>query len=188
MAEERLEKSWDLIPPERHYSSPSALIEDFNLYSTMGLEEWELSDKFSPPEGKFEIVSNKSVGDDSLYLMPVAKSYTYLFRGQGEFHNPCLPTLYRKKNWTDEDVFINRIRIEEFWLMLQQYPHVRYFIDLGLKVDYIGLAQHYGLKTDVLDLTSSIKVALFFAMCDYVEDTDCYKPKSDKSKDRKSVV
>lgn len=181
MDNERIEQSWDLIPPEGHYSSPSALLEDFNLYSTVGLEDWELSDRFSPPEGKFEIVSNKSVGDDSLYLMPVAKSYAYLFRGQGEFHNPCLPTFYRNKEWTNEDVFINRIRIEEFWLMLQQYPHVRYFIDLGLNVDYVGLAQHYGLKTDVLDLTSSLKVALFFAMCDYVKDTDSYKPKLDDS-------
>lgn len=181
MEEDRIEQSWDLIPPEGHYSSPSALLEDFNLYSTVGLEDWELSDRFAPPEDKFEIVSNRSVGDESLYLLPVAQSYAYLFRGQGAFHNPCLPTLYRKKI-TTEEVFINRIRIEEFWLMLQQYPQVRYFIDRGLNVDYVGLAQHYGLKTDVLDLTSSLKVALFFAMCDYVEDTDSYMPKTDDTK------
>ena len=33
------------------------------------------------------------------------------------------------------------------------------------------------MKTDVLDVTNSIEVAMFFAMCDYDRDTDSYKPK-----------
>lgn len=181
MNSDRHGQGWDLIPPEKHYNTPKALLDEFNLYATVGLENWELTNLFSPPEGKFEIVTNLSSGKDSLYLVPVAKSYAYLFRGQGAFHNPCLPTLYRQQ-YSAEEIFINRVRIEEFWLMLQQYPQVKYFIDLGLNVDYVGLAQHYGLKTDVLDLTSSIRVAMFFAMCDYVAETDNYKPKSDTSK------
>lgn len=38
---------------------------------------------------------------------------------------------------------------------------------------------HYGLKTDVLDVTSDIDISMFFAMCDYDKDTDTYKPKTE---------
>ncbi len=41
-------------------------------------------------------------------------------------------------------------------------------------VDYEGLAQHYGIKTSVLDLTSNLDVAMFFATCNYDPDNDCY--------------
>ena len=71
------------------------------------------------------------------------------------------------------------MRVVEFELMLKQYPAVRFFEQEKLAVDYVGLAQHYGLLTDVLDLTSDVRTALFFAMCDYDLENDCYYPKSD---------
>lgn len=69
------------------------------------------------------------------------------------------------------------MRIVEFELMLKQYPSVQFFEQERFEVDYVGLAQHYGLNTSVLDLTSDINTALFFAMCDYNRVEDCYHPK-----------
>lgn len=37
-----------------------------------------------------------------------------------------------------------------------------------------GLAQHYGLRTEILDLTSNLDVAIFFAICKYNSKTDIY--------------
>lgn len=71
------------------------------------------------------------------------------------------------------------MRVVEFELMLQHYPAVQYFSREHLMVDYVGLAQHYGLLTEVLDLTSDVHTALFFAMCDYDAVNDCYSAKKD---------
>lgn len=41
-------------------------------------------------------------------------------------------------------------------------------------VNYPALAQHYGLRTPVMDVTSDLKTALFFACCTY--DNDKWRP------------
>lgn len=176
------EIEWDFIPPERHFQSPQDLKEMLNLYLSFGLEDWETAPGIKPPKDKFEIVRHITKDGEKLYLWPTALTHSYLFRGQEQFYKKCVPSLLRKEQITPSDLFINQIRLEEFKLMLQQYPQVRYFEDLGIVVDYKGLAQHYGIETDVLDLTSSIDVALFFAMCSYDSNTHGYAPKTDNSK------
>lgn len=173
---------WDFIPPEKHFQSPKELKDSLNSYLTFGLEPWELASGIKPPEDKFEIVRHSTSAGEKLYLWPTALTHTYLFRGQEQFYERCVPSLFRQEELTPMDIFINQVRLEEFKLMLQQYPQVRYFEDIGVVVDYKGLAQHYGIETDVLDLTSSIDVALFFAMCSYDSDSHEYYPKTDSSK------
>ena len=63
-------------------------------------------------------------------------------------------------------LFVERVRIAEFRLFLEQFEVTQRFEQNHFLVDYVGLAQHYGLKTDVLDVTNNIDVAMFFAMCD----------------------
>lgn len=78
-------------------------------------------------------------------------------------------------------------RAIEFELLLQDHPFVKEVYGKGvnvnclgeqktvpLKVSYIGLAQHYGLKTDMMDFTSDKWVAAFFATNQYTPGG--YKP------------
>ena len=59
-----------------------------------------------------------------------------------------------------------------------QRTAVQYFRQQKFSIDYLGLAQHYGLQTDILDLTVDPDIALFFAMCDYDPRNDRYTAKS----------
>lgn len=67
------------------------------------------------------------------------------------------------------------MRLVQFEHLLQSHPAVTsFFKKHHFAVDVEGLAQHYGIMTSVLDLTSSLNVALFFAMCPYDSKNNCY--------------
>lgn len=115
-------------------------------------------------------------------LLPEDGAVVYLFRGQNQEYVPCYPSLYRESPHplTTAEIFTWRMRFTLFCDMLDTYPIVNNFFKRhNFKVDYEGLAQHYGLLTSVLDLTSNIDIALFFATCFYDKKEDCYKPFDD---------
>jgi len=122
--------------------------------------------------GTFEAVvtSNKN----EICLIPQVGTLHFLFRGQNKEYVPCVPSLYRG-NPSDVEIFIERMRYVMFRRLLSSHPVIKYFFRKHhFKVDEEGLAQHYGLKTSVLDLTSNLDIALFFATCWYDSDNDCY--------------
>ena len=117
-------------------------------------------------------------GDEKI-LLPEDGAVVYLFRGQNQEHIPCYPSLYREtpRPLTDSEIFTWKMRFMLFCDMLDTYPIVdKFFKRHNFKIDYEGLAQHYGLLTSVLDLTSNIDIALFFATCWYDKNEDCYRP------------
>ena len=115
--------------------------------------------------GTFEVMQSEDGGVKN--LVPNNPALFFLFRGQNEEYNPCYPSIYRKGE-TDIDIVINRLKIEAFRYLIESHPVVnKVFRKLGFFVDVEGLAQHYGLKTSVLDLTSDLDTALFFATCKY---------------------
>lgn len=107
-------------------------------------------------------------------LIPEIGTVHYLYRGQNYEVAPCLPTIYRG-NPSDEAVFLNRMRLVAFKRLLDSHPVIQHFFRRhNFLVSVEGLAQHYGIETEVLDLTSSLDVALFFAVCKYNADDDSY--------------
>ena len=165
-----------VVPPERHYDSCKELIDDLMWFEQSRAHFYREYSQFKPQPGLFEQV-RKDGGRDSI-LLPTAQDYGVLYRGQGCYYDHCLPTLYRQK-MTEAEHLAAEVRIAEFRLFLEQFEVTRRFEKSRYHVDFVGLAQHYGLKTDVLDVTSDIYVAMFFAMCDYDCDADAYKPKNE---------
>lgn len=129
------------------------------------------------PRGSFSAVA---IDDKYCKLLPYPEFAIFLFRGQDRLHDPCLSSLYRE-NLTAIQRFAERVRNAEFELLLKNHPAVRdvshaSIDDHLIKIDYNGLAQHYGLKTDLIDFTSDPRVAAFFACCRFNKETGRYEP------------
>lgn len=129
------------------------------------------------PEGKF-----------SYFPQGLIKNCFY--RGQTKHHPHCYPSFYRALS--DKERLVERLKLCEFELLLRKYPSTWLFEDginytladgsvehRSLNVDVEPLAQHYGIKTEYLDVTVDKWVAAFFACCDYStkepEDHDVYE-------------
>ncbi len=132
-------------------------------------------------EGKFDVVK---FPDGKERLIPMGISFNVYYRGESSNHCPCLPSLYRRdKNghyMEDSKIFLERLKTCELELLIEDYPitHIfrsgitRVFSDgttvvLNLSVDAEALAQHYGIKTNLMDLTIDKFVAAFFATTKY---------------------
>ena len=139
--------------------------------------EWLEQKLGLPPKGIFSAVA---IDDKYCKLLPFPEFAIFLFRGQDRFHDPCLASLYRE-NLSAVQRFAERVRNAEFELLLKKHPAVRdvsraSIYDHLIKIDYNGLAQHYGFKSDLIDFTSDPRVAAFFACCRFNKETGRYEP------------
>lgn len=98
------------------------------------------------------------------------------YRGEREEYPNCYPTLYR----TDDEfnIMLGRLKTIDFMLIAKEFPPVYYAEKMGVNVDMLAIAQHYELPTDMLDLTSDIAVAAFFATTYYDEKRGIRVPMS----------
>ena len=115
-----------------------------------------------------------SMPDGTTRLVP-DNQQLFLYRGQTQYYPQCTPALYRN-NLSEIEIFIARLQTVEFEMVLRHHPAVQDIIKDGLYVHFPGLAQHYGIKTEFLDLTSDYWIAAFFAVCQYSESDKSYKP------------
>lgn len=125
----------------------------------------------------FELVD---MGGDTFRFIP-GPSSPYLYRGQVRNWPTCRPSLFRCNALNPIDLFVEYIRVADFELLLQQHPAVKAMQGERISVDFVALAQHYGLSTNCLDLTSSIDIAAFFASCSRLADGG-YLPYADSDK------
>lgn len=163
------------LPKSQHYTDIATLHKEISSYEQTRLFEYEKSNSplFSIPKDKFEKIR---ISKDKFVLIPTAIMYSTLYRGQTQKHPNCLPTL-RRQSLTDDELFLENLKNTEFELLLNTHPVVYgIFKKNGFVVDYLGLAQHYGLKTYMLDITIDFDIAMFFATCKYDEKTDKYYP------------
>ena len=84
-----------------------------------------------------------------------------LFRGENKIYETCKASIYRSGN--SDDVILDNLRIQEFKKIISIFPQVRYAIEDHMRIDYLALAQHYELNTNLIDLTGAIEVAAYFA-------------------------
>lgn len=90
-----------------------------------------------------------------------------LFRGENAYNVQGKPSMYRNIPSNSDDAEIQRVicylRIMEFSIWIKSLSFVQQwrFGDV-----FCGaIAQHYGIPTSAMDITSDIKAALFFASC-----------------------
>lgn len=92
------------------------------------------------------------------------------YRGQNEDFGVCKTTLDRVDSV--EEQFLNICKTIAFEELLSVHPFVKFTrtMQIGgnpLCLNLTGIAQHYGLHTDYLDITNNFDVACFFATCKY---------------------
>ena len=104
----------------------------------------------------------------------------HYYRGENQLFPESTPSLYRKiKQFSTEEEknlyrFVADMRIGEFKTLLNKFQHVINWDYCDILYDI--LAQHYGLETDWLDITSDFNVALFFATCFWDHKEKKWKP------------
>lgn len=83
----------------------------------------------------------------------------FYYRGQCE-NWPLCPSMYRSSNINEED-----IRTRNFcgWLKDNHYLELEDAVARWCENVYYAIAQHYGYGTDLIDFTTDIEVAAFFA-------------------------
>lgn len=108
----------------------------------------------------------------------------FLFRGQSQFYDKCVPNLFRDTTKIATHQYVDDIiQINELEVLLRQHPLVKLFEQgfyllhefFQFRVDYQGLSQHYYNHTPFLDLTSDMEVAKFFAVTEFKMEKDCYE-------------
>lgn len=84
------------------------------------------------------------------------------FRGENGFHKTTIPSLFRSKNNKPIDNETIKIRKKAYNELVDSIPKL--FESYRLKRENINpLLQHYGIKTDWIDLVDNIFIAIWFA-------------------------
>jgi hypothetical protein len=101
------------------------------------------------------------------------------YRGQTREHHPCVPGLGRLQHLGVQLLAICRsVAFED---AIADHPYVQFssqarLLDTPLRIDLEGMAQHHGLATDLLDVTSNYDVASFFATCEWNAAQHSFQP------------
>lgn len=89
------------------------------------------------------------------------REQSMLLRGETSLYPECKASLYRVSDKRKR--IAERVKAQDFMLLLSSLEEVRRWQHGGLHLNLPALAQHYGFATEMLDLTSDIVVAAFFA-------------------------
>ena len=124
--------------------------------------------------------------DGTVKLIPCSLAVNDYYRGQSAYFDPCKPSLFRK-DVTESRRFIERLKYIEFTHLIASYPIVSIFQNdvtihypdgtdkpVSLSVDALALAQHYGIWTELIDVTCDKFVAAFFACTTCVDGVYSY--------------
>lgn len=101
-----------------------------------------------------------------------SKGYArFFYRGENAYHGQSRPSLFRKlpDDPIERDLYmvLGEARIIDFSLWLNKLSFVKQW-PYG-DVFHGAIAQHYGIPTSGMDVTTDLKTALFFACCRFVD-------------------
>lgn len=86
---------------------------------------------------------------------------TIYYRGEQQIYPSCYASLYRLKRL--EERIVALLKTYDFQQFLETTDQVREWRSANLHVDLWALSQHYEFATPMIDITSEIAVAAFFA-------------------------
>ncbi len=117
---------------------------------------------------------------------------SYYYRGENQIFQASCSSLYRQMKRPisfkrhEVEHFVAYLRILMFRELLFRFEHVQQFVGQGLVLDghylgemdllYVAIAQHYGLDTALLDVTSDVETALFFSCCTTTDKPNEWRP------------
>jgi hypothetical protein len=133
---------------------------------------------------EFEVMgwngATRIVPSEALNLPDRPGDRSYMYRGQTVRHPTCKAILFRgvpnDERQMKARLILERFRVAELDLVLRSHPFKAVADKRGFHVDYHGLAQHYGIPTSLLDLTSSVEVAAFFAVARWDTESASFQP------------
>lgn len=141
-------------------------------------------------ENRYYPMSYSLRDHDKVVLVPIGILMGKLYRGESKYHKICKASLYRSTVKPSER-FWERLKMCQLSCLIHNYPLTRIFeegliYNGGFRIDklYIdveSIAQHYGIKTSLMDMTIDKWVAAFFATSKYDNKTDSYFPLSNNS-------
>lgn len=112
------------------------------------------------------------------------------FRGENKIYDKCYSSLGRiiasdrsKKELEKFKSFLKITKLRNEIVKLNQVQD--WSSNMG-DVFFDAIAQHYGLSTNIIDITDDIDVALFFACCIYDRNTSRYRPLNEEDIEKKS--
>jgi hypothetical protein len=133
---------------------------------------------------EFEVVhwngTTRVVPSEALNLPGRPGDRSFMYRGQTARYPTCAPSLLRSvpnDEWQIKThLTLERFRVAELELVLREHPFKAVADKRGFHVDYHALAQHYGIPTSLLDLTSNVEVAAFFAVARWDGEAASFRP------------
>lgn len=157
---------------------------------------WQIEHRAEPASGLNPILEEIAFGNISgvQRVMPYNQiilsfgSSRHFYRGENKKFSSSFPSLrreigiYKSKNNTINSKNIELINSIEtlktynFMQFIWNFDIVRHWYFNYSDINFKALAQHYGFKTNLLDLTNNFMVALFFATCKYDYKTNSYLP------------
>ena len=118
--------------------------------------------------------------ENELLFLPRCRVKNWYYRGQNTYYETCQSSLHRPD--IKNEIFKERLKLCEFSRIVNKHPLSELF-QMGLStqtksgdvqhckmhINDTALAQHYGIQTEHLDLTTDKWIAAFFACTEYVK-------------------
>ncbi|MGL5963396.1 MAG: FRG domain-containing protein, partial [Fusobacteriaceae bacterium] len=95
------------------------------------------------------------------------------YRGENQVFPSCKASIYRSNNKIER--MRDEIKIIDFELILKKIPEVIEAEKNNQYINFLALAQHYELNTSLIDITSDLAVAAFFAVNKYNSEIKEYE-------------